>query len=56
MGKKQLSYLTDDWPDAKDVKFAKWSAEDVQIRIQLRNSMESYISNSLVYLETAKQV
>ena len=56
MGKKKLFYLADDPPITKDVTFGEWSAEDTQIRIQLWNSMESHISGSLVYLETAKQM
>ena len=35
----------------KDSKFAKWSTEDAQIHIQLRNSIEPQISGSLVFLE-----
>ena len=33
LGKKQLSYLTNDRPDTNDAKFAEWGAEDAQIRI-----------------------
>ena len=56
LGKKKLSYLHDDTPDAKDAKFAEWGVEDAQIHIQLWNSMEPQISDTLVFLAIAKQV
>ena len=48
--------MTETLPDREAPTFAAWKAEDAQIRIRSWNSIESQISSSLVYLDTAKQV
>ena len=48
--------MTDAPPNSKDPTHAAWKAEDAQIRVRLWNRMDTQISSSLVYLDTAKQV
>lgn len=56
MGATKLHYLKDDPPQESDETYTTWIAEDAQIRVELWNSIEPHISNTLVFLPTAKLV
>lgn len=55
-GKGKVSHLTNAAPDAKDPKFKTWDAEDSMIMAWLWNSMIPEISDTCMFLDSAKAI
>ena len=55
-GKGKVSHLIDAAPDEKDVKFKSWDEEDSMIMAWLRNSMVPKISDTYMFLKSAKEI
>ena len=55
-GKGKGSHLTDNAPDEQDVKFKSWDEEDSMIMAWLWNSMVPEISDTCMFLKSAKEI
>ena len=55
-GKGKVSHLTDMAPDEQDAKFKSWDEEDSMIMAWLWNSMVPEISDTCMFLKSAKEI
>ncbi|XP_073219751.1 uncharacterized protein [Cicer arietinum] len=55
-GKGKVSHLTDKAPDKIDRKFKSWDEEDSMIMVWLWNSMVPEISDTCMFLKSAKEI
>ena len=55
-GKEKDSHLTNNAPDEMDVKFKSWDEEDSMIMAWLWNSMVPEISDTCMFLKSAKEI
>ncbi|XP_068492253.1 uncharacterized protein [Phaseolus vulgaris] len=55
-GKGKVSHLTDIVPDEQDAKFKSWDEEDSMIMAWLWNSMVPEISDTCMFLKSAKKI
>ena len=55
-GKEKISHLMDIWPKPGDPHFEVWDEEDSMIMAWLWNSMTPEISNTCMFLATAKDI
>ncbi|XP_068479886.1 uncharacterized protein [Phaseolus vulgaris] len=55
-GKGKVSHLTDIAPDEQDAKFKSWDEEDSMIMAWLWNSMVPEISDTCMFLKSAKEI
>ena len=43
-------------PSSEDKEFVEWQLNDYLVMTMLLNSMESYVSSNIIFLETAKEM
>ena len=52
----KLKHLVEDPPPQESKSFDKWQQDDFTMITWLWNSMEPYVSDNFMFLETAKQI